>query len=79
MLQKKIQVYFKVYCQYNPSKLEDRITVKRSDVSKIGDGLDYLYNKQFTDKLNDIVGNEWCVRPEADFGAIDNSDVSNLA
>lgn len=76
---KKFEVYFKVYCQYNPSKLEDRITVKRSDVSRIGDGVDYLYNKQFTNRLNDIVGNDWCVRPDADFGSVDKSDNSNLA
>lgn len=62
-----------VICKTNPDEFDDAMGI----FGKLNDR-DLFYNKPFTDKLNEI-GKQWCVRPKADFGAIDNGDVSNLA
>jgi hypothetical protein len=76
-------VSHKVYCQYNPDKLEDRVTTKKridgvSIGQSVGGGMSYEYNKKFTDALNQIAG-KWCKKPEADFGLINKTNSSKIA
>lgn len=71
-------VSHKIYCQYNPDKLENRVTVKKKDVGpSVGGGVGYEYNKKFTDALNQIAG-KWCKRPEADFSVVGKPSSQNL-
>jgi uncharacterized membrane protein len=62
-------------CKTNPDEFSSTMGV----FSRFGDNKqEVFYNNKFTSKLNEI-GSQWCAKPNADFGSIDNTDVSNLA
>jgi hypothetical protein len=71
---------WRVECLSNPSRLSNQIdVVERQNVGKtVIKSSSSKYNKEFTDRLQEIAGN-FCRKPQADYSSVTPPSSSNLA